>query len=448
MDIGHLEQIKGTLKIILYLYKHENTDISKLIRENQIPRQTCYDALTKLEDTGILTVLRESLHKPTVICHLTQKGFEIAKHLQRIEGTLENTVEGYRQALSELEMTSRPDESSKRKKLTILLEILSECISCGQWNEAMDYAVQAIALSRKLHDREGLIIGLRNKGRLLHRMQEFDKAMDCFKKSAQLAQLIEDHEGLASDNYNLGWISEKKGKYSLALDHYRKSEEYSKKCGCEMEEGRAYMGIGRVLSQKGNYVDSVETMKKAVAIFEKLKSQEDLPKAYTNLGSTEFYVNIDNAIKWHEKCIEVSEKQKDLRTLGYGLSNVAGCYIEKIELDKAVKNLERALSIFKKLNDKRMVSSILTKYARVSLMKGRRKSAKNYLNKAMEIAKNIGVPSEIADIHYQFGITFKEREEIVKAGKSFEKALRIYEDMGETEMVKRIKEELKELRSL
>jgi len=360
---------------------------------------------------------------------------------------LGDTLEGLNKQLLMLKQKGKPDEITDRKRLKILRKLVQESMSCGKLDEAMIQAKEIRSLSQRLHENEALAESLRNIGSIHHRRQEFNAAQKCFQRSVRLAEESKDYKGLASDRYNLGVIFEKRGNYPKALAAYKQSKKYAEKCDCEIEKSRSHLGIGRIFARKGRYEDAIENMEIAVKIFERKKSAEDLPRAYTNLGATEFYINLDKAIKWHEKCIKISENEGNLRMLGYGLSNAAGCYIKKMELDKGRKYLERALPIFMSLNEKQMVSSIFTKYARISLLKKRRKYAMKYLDKAMEIAKDIGVPSETADVLVQYGFTLKERGEYTKAKSCFKKALKIYSHLGSKKMIEKVNKELEDFRS-
>lgn len=307
----------------------------------------------------------------------------------------------------------------------------------GKYEEALKCYDKAVKINPNYTE------ALRNIGHIHRRRHKFEKALKCFQKSISAARKVKDYKGMTSDYYNRGVIFEMKGNYAQALVLYKKCEEYAKRYSFEVYEARAYLGKGRLLARKGHYKESIESMKKAVKIFEKVGDKEDIPRAYTNIGAAEFYVNIDEAIKWHEKCIDISERFETKRMLGYGLSNAAGCYIEKMELKKARKYLQKALPIFERLDEEVMISSVLIMHARISLLKGHQKHAMNYLNRAMKIVKDMEVPSETAYVLLQFGIALKDIGEFAKAKSYFEKALKIFTDVGKKEMKKEVEKELK-----
>jgi tetratricopeptide (TPR) repeat protein len=445
MYIDILEQTKGTLQIILYLYENEKTEISYIARDNNIPRQTCYTALEGLEEMGIIVTMRERGWPPRVYCQLTERGNEIATKLSEVDTRLQSTIEGYKRQLSELKKSSKSKKAFELESLPLLKKLERECFNCGRWDEALEYGNKIIALSQKYRDYSGLAEALRNIGTINERRQKFDKSLDFFQKSIKAARKADDLHGLASDYYNIGAIFERRGDYEKALGSYKTAEGYAEKSRSEIDMGRVYLGTGRILAKKGLYRESIKSMKRSINLFEKNGTTDELPKAYTSLGSTEFYLNVNNAIKWHEKCIDISEKIGNMRGLGYGLSNAAGCYIKKGDYKKAAKYLDRALPIFKQLKEKVMVSNVLTNYARIHRHKRQWRDAREYLQKAMNIARVIGVPAQTADVSFQYGLLYKDRGNEVKAKRYLKRALETHKKMGSKEMVERVETELKGL---
>jgi tetratricopeptide (TPR) repeat protein len=445
MYIDILEQTKGSLKIILYLNEKGRTEISSIIEDNGIPRQTCYTALEKLEEAGLLFTSRERTFPPKVFCKLTMKGTEVAEHLAEADDSLGTTIEGYKRQLSELKRKGRSSKEYNEYLLSLLKNLENECFICGKWDEALTYGKKIVKIARRIHDYEVLAGALRKVGRIQLNRQKFDDARSYFQKSLRAAHKVSDFKNIALDNYNIGTLHERKGDISRALVFYERCEEYARVAGSDLEMGRAYLGKGRILFRKGRFKESIVPMMKAVKIFERIGSTEDLPKAYTTLGSSEYYIDTDNALKWHEKCIKVSEGMGNLRMLGYGLSNAAGCYIQKGELAKAKRYLDRAIPIFKGLGEKSMVSSILTKQARIFRLKKQWREAREYLSKAMGIAKAIGVPAQVADVHFQYGLLYKDRGIEAKARRYLKSSLRIYRVLGEQDMTDKVENELGQL---
>jgi tetratricopeptide (TPR) repeat protein len=253
---------------------------------------------------------------------------------------------------------------------------------------------------------------------------------------------------MASDYYEMGALSEYKGDYEKAMGLYDQCKRFATKSNSELELAKAIMGKGRVFAQKGFYQKSIKQLKRAVEIFEKHEIENELPMAYTCLGSSAFYIDINEALQWHERCIKVSEKTGNVRMQGYGLSNKAGCLIEKAELNRAERCLDKAMPIFKGIKEKIMISSILSHYANIYRLRRKWSEALEYSNKSIKIAKSFGAPTQIADSYHQRGLILKDKSDYPRAKHCLNMALEIFSDLNEFEMIKETKNELAELKHL
>ncbi len=66
--------------------------------------------------------------------------------------------------------------------------------------------------------------------------------------------------------------------------------------------------------------------------------------------------------------MRLAKQTGDIRTLGIGLSNAAGCLIKKNEAKKAEDHLEEAFEIFRNLDEKDMLASVHIQMGRVFWM--------------------------------------------------------------------------------
>jgi tetratricopeptide (TPR) repeat protein len=443
-----LEQTKGTLKVIMHLDASGRQEISNIINATGMPRQTCYFALNGLKDAGLVMSTREKGKPPRVYCQLTERGSDVAKSLGTIEDTLGSTIEGYKRRLKDLKSRSRSVKDRKlyEKELLILLHGLArECYNCDRWDDSLKYAKDVVKLSRKTKDDKALAEALRNIGSIYQKRTMVDEALKHFRQSLKIARALNDHECMAHDFYNNGTIFERKENYPKAMELYKQSEEYAEMSGSEIALARAYSGKGRVLARTGEFRESVEVFKKALKIFKRSGRTNYILKMYTSLGSSEYYINMDRAIEWHEKCIGLSERTGNIRMMGYALSNAAGCFIEKEEYKKAERYLYRALPIFKKLNERGMITNVYVHYSRIYRKKRKWAEAKHYLLKAGTIARPLKLQSQLGDINLIHGLINKDRGNDAKAKRYFRTAIKIFEELGMPDKVDETRMELEEL---
>lgn len=450
MFLDILERTKGSLRIILYLErnKDQRPDISSVVCNTGMARQSCYTALRGLEESGLISLTKIYGRPQRVRCKLTEKGSLIAANLLKVESVLESTIEGCKRRIAEISRMRKSDETPEehdRALLGLLVKLECECSSCGQWDDAIGYGRKIAKLSRKLDDNKRLAQALRNIGSIYRMRQSYDEALRYFDKSLNESKAVNDFEGMASDYYNRGAIFEGRDNYVKALEQFDLCGEYARKCNSDIGIGRACLGRGRILAYSGRFRESVEVLEKAQKIFDRIGEVNDLLKTYTSLGASEFFIDIDKAIEWHDKCRDLSERVGNVRMHGYALSNLSGCYIEKGLYGEAKRCLSKALPIFEKLNERIMVASILVHYARMFRQTRDWSNAKHYLERAKNVARAIKDKSKIADIRFVYGLLHKDRGNIAQAKRSFKTALRLFKEVGETDSVKEVLGELEEL---
>ena len=86
--LSAIEKPVGSMKILLYLYQHEKTTITNLLKREQLNQRTTYSALGKLQKEG-LVFQEESMGFPLCKYYfLTDKGKVVAQQLDRVASIL------------------------------------------------------------------------------------------------------------------------------------------------------------------------------------------------------------------------------------------------------------------------------------------------------------------------------------------------------------------------
>lgn len=86
MKISILEKIKGTLRLLMYLYKNENQRPIELIKGTGISSELVYKFFNKFKDD--LIEKSHDKERDILVWRLTKKGKEIVKFLMEIEKRL------------------------------------------------------------------------------------------------------------------------------------------------------------------------------------------------------------------------------------------------------------------------------------------------------------------------------------------------------------------------
>lgn len=86
--LSTLEKPVGSMKILLYLHRHEKATITNLLKKQNLNQRTTYSALGKLQNEG-LVFQEESMGFPLCKYYfLTDKGKVVAEQLDMVAAVL------------------------------------------------------------------------------------------------------------------------------------------------------------------------------------------------------------------------------------------------------------------------------------------------------------------------------------------------------------------------
>jgi predicted ATPase len=333
-------------------------------------------------------------------------------------------------------------EDNKKRKLNIIMALGDNCYLRGEWDDALRYFHKAVVLSEGLRDEKRKAENYRNIGLIHKNRNEWEEAILYFNKGIDISEKIDEKHITADISYNLGGISDEKGEYSQAIEHYGRCMDIGINIGDTSEIADAYLGMGRLHAKKSEVTESIVAFKKAVQIFEKNQDLGELSKAYANLGATYSLVDFDEGIKYHNKSIEIADKITDIRIKGYGFLNMAYTFIKKDELDTASGYLDKALNIFEKLGERMPITMVYANYGSIYRLKREWDIATDYYEKALKICGELDIPYNLGYVLFEYGLMHNDKGDKAEAGERLKRALDIYKNIQNKDMIKKIEKEL------
>ena len=438
--LGDLSRCSGTFDVLLFLLQKGKTTALRIMKESNMKRGTFYSAIALLERYQLVFKVEEKGFPTRASYDLTLTGENLAKHLIPLKDILSDTIEALRKELLDLDQQRRTKKNLGRT-LELSGTLMGLSFKSGEWEESLEFSQRILELSEKLDSPADMERAYRNIGLIHQGRNHYEQALESFNKSLKIASQLKDPIKLSENEYSIGAIFERWGRFDEAARHYDDCMRFAIKAKDDPMQAKGHLGKGRVLAQKEKHRESYKEMSKAVQLLEKQNEIEELPKAYANMGATAFYLDRKDALKWHEKSIEVARRVGNIRILGYGLCNAASCYINERRWKKTMEYLEEAFDILQKLDDERMISSVYLYYGSMyNLRKEWRLSEENF-HKSLRIAEKLNVPSQLADVLFHFALMFKNKRDSKRASSYFDRALRIFEKLQNKEKIKEIERE-------
>ncbi len=446
ISIDLLERPPKTLSLLVYLDQNGQSNMSEIKRSLGIAPQTLYTATRRLKELNLVYESNERGFPPKVYLNLTEEGKKVAESLARANEVVSDTIGGYKKKLEELRRR-RKNKRTKDEIIELLCRLGEISYAQGRWNEALDYCNECNSLAKKLDDahhegRSAIVMADVHSRRGLTNL-----AQDLLDRCSELFLRLEDKGNLSRVHYTLGTMSEEKGDFDKALSEYKQSESFAKEADHDISRGKAKMGAGRILGKQGQYERSYREMMEAIRVLEEADALEELPLGYANLGATSFFLDNDEAIKWHEKSVSVAEKVSDLRMIGCGKMNIAGCLIRESEYDLALTNLEDALGVLTEIDDKEMLSSLHIQFGTAYRYQRKWTAARESLGRAVDISEEHDMPYNLADALLNLALLDLATSSPDRARIRLAKAKVLFESLGNKDKVSEIQKHLDKMPS-
>jgi len=287
--------------------------------------------------------------------------------------------------ISEIEKTTI--DTSKVKLLNEVSGMLR-----GRDNEkAMQYALQAIEISRKSDFKIGIADANKTIGIIHFMTGEFDKAYEATNISKDAYENIDDKKGVAACFVNLGIFRKSLGEITQSTENYKKALSIYEEIGDDEGSSKAYLNIGNLFKLQGNYKSALDNYYKSLKVSEKVGNKFQVAQLFQNIGI-------------------VNSEQKDY--------------------DKALENFNNALNTFAKLEDVRGIAEVNNNIGNNYSFLKEYDLAIDYYLKGLKLFKEIGYTPRVAYTYYNLGDANNKIKNYKKAKEYFDQSLGLYESMN------------------
>lgn len=251
----------------------------------------------------------------------------------------------------------------------------------GKFDSCLIYYQESLKLFERLEDQNGIgkvNIGLGNY--FSYHDKNLTKALDHYTICKNIFTELDNQYRLMTINNNIGNIfkSKKYEGYSLdsAKNYYQKSiilgfqlianDNLSNNqiISLQNQIGGSYMNIG-LLNMEENIDSAVYYYQKAIELFHKTENQDKIASVYTNIANLHNDSNRKESIKYNKLAYNIAVKIKSWDIIHGVSKNLYEIYRESKQFDSAIKYSTRYIAshdtVFNK-NKSRQIAEIVTKY--------------------------------------------------------------------------------------
>ncbi|MDM8548956.1 CHAT domain-containing tetratricopeptide repeat protein, partial [Desulfobacterales bacterium HSG2] len=286
-------------------------------------------------------------------------------------------------------------------------------------------------IKKEIGDRRGEGLALTNIGVVYYDLGQYDKALTYYGQALAIDREIGDRRGEGSDLSNIGVVYGNLGQYDKALTYYGQALAIRKEIGDRRGEGSDLSNIGVVYGNLGQYDKALTYHGQALAIRKEIGDRRGEGSDLSNIGVVYYDLGqYDKALTYYEQALAIDREIGDRRGEGSDLTNIGVVYDNLGQYDRALTYCEQALAIRKEIGDRRGEGSDLTNIGVVYGNLGQYDRALTYCEQALAIRKEIGDRRGEGSVLTNIGVVYGNLGQYDKAEKSFAQSMRIFSEIG------------------
>ncbi len=301
-----------------------------------------------------------------------------------------------------------------RKKINSLLDD-SYSIRINNLEESLRLANNALDLctEKELDDLKARSISQLS---LYHMITgKYDESFNLSQKCIQLYEKLQDEKGVADAKYNLAGFYYKTNNFQMgvvylidALIVYKTHNDYHNISKCEKSLGTFY-------DFTGDEQKAIQSYKNAIKAAKKINDLNLESNAYNNLSGIYIKNNqIDLAQSIIKKSVEIKQKTKDFRGLGFAIYGRGKIFFAQKKYPEAISDFIEAISIHTQMGEKLGLVMAYTKLAKLYFETYEIVASKKYATLGLEICNSFNISIIKIKLLHLFYSIYKAENDLAK----------------------------------
>lgn len=280
---------------------------------------------------------------------------------------------------------TQQEDSSKVETLNLLFN----AYLYNDIEKAKRYALEQLALSRRINYKKGVAQGNNNLGVYFNNTVNLDSCHWYYRKALAIYKELGLGDHVAKVNYGLAIVEYYRGNFDIALSILDTIVQlYRSEVKDSVGLAVAYTLVGSVSLRKGNFQIALSAVLKAVGILEKHTDVIRLADAYSQLGSVEATLeNYNKSIEYNTKALRIYEINNDKVFAAQALNDIGLCYFYLKDYRSALEYLKKSIVLSRAMDQADLQASSLTNIGKTYGALQQFDSAVNYLSDGLALAE-------------------------------------------------------------
>jgi tetratricopeptide (TPR) repeat protein/flagellar biosynthesis GTPase FlhF len=321
------------------------------------------------------------------------------------------------------------------------------CREANKNDEAFRYFYKSLDILTELGNEAQMAYCYEQFGLLEMEQNRSEKAKEYFGKARGIYERRGDQAGIGNILFHLGMLHHKRGELSEAYNAYQESLKLRRAGNRKAGMAEACDKIAGVLAYRNDFVAALQILEESNKIYGELNDKRGL----AHIKSTEALIyNLrgenTEALASYQECARMLEEIKDISALALIYNKMGLIYKERGNFYEALNYFEKSVKIQEEAQD---WPGLATSYHNIGCIydaKNEYEKALEYYAKNLKICKKVSDKLGMANAYNHIAILHYNHRNYARALWYLEKSLPFYEDLNDTEMIKKVKERIQHVR--
>ncbi|MDC1068249.1 tetratricopeptide repeat protein [Candidatus Kapabacteria bacterium] len=267
----------------------------------------------------------------------------------------------------------------------------------SDYSKALEYYRKALKINKEVGNKNYAASNLANMGIIYQRQSDYPKALEYQGKALKINEELGNNIGIAGNLGNIGIIYENQSDYPKALEYHGKSLKINEELGNENYIAKSLGNIGNIYGNQSDYLKALEYFGKALKIKKELRDKNGVALYLGNIGNVyRDQSDYPKAIEYFEKALKIYKELGNKNGVARNLGSMGLLYLylsqdsvkispnelndyvslnKDINLNNAIKYSLKSIEIYKEIGELKFRSDNLNKLAFAYKLKGNYKKA-------------------------------------------------------------------------
>ena len=305
----------------------------------------------------------------------------------------------------------------KTSEGTEKIDILNELITAYDtisYIKSLDYANQALELTRKYKSKEDIAASLDRIGKIQFYLNDYDQSISYFFESLKIREESGNKKAVSESYNNIGVIYLYIANYNKALEYLQKAWNLSDSVEDKTFLKKLSVNLGIVYTQLADYGKSLGYYKKALNISKETSDNKVQSVCLNNIGIIYWYLeDYNKSLEYYLEALKINEKIRDKWSICNCSRNIGEVYMKLQDYNNSSLYLNKGFKIAEEINSKHLIKDFYITFSELCYAKGDYKKAYEYNKLFSEVKDSIfteEIGKNIAETEVKFETEKKDKE--------------------------------------